>query len=187
MADKQVVTETEPNGVVYLEYYVWNDEQVNHLIMEPNNLIFNEVSFILKSLQIKAHYGVILNEHSSVIYTGKITTRSTDIYVPVTVRAIRVLKLTERDEQQINALNNYRHMQITRFINYDKLYIDKLLDIPKLPRTGIHVTVPFVKEKGMHRYLMPGFYERYEIDVPIILIHPGTVVSLMFNNDETVN
>ena len=184
MADKQVVTTDDRfPGAVHLEYYLWNNVHKHHLIIETNNFLFNEDIFILEKLEIKDLYGVILNEMPNIIYTGTITRSSRDVFVPVTVRALRIIELTKQQEQQAKAFQDYRNNRKAQYINYDALYIDRLLDISKLPRTGYFVTVPFNKEKNPKRELTPGFYKRYEIDVFEIDIHNGIIVTLI-NNDE---
>ena len=66
MADKQVVTTDDRfPGAVHLEYYLWNNVNKQHLIIETNNFLFNEDIFILEKLEIKELYGVILNEMPS--------------------------------------------------------------------------------------------------------------------------
>ena len=64
--------------------------------------------------------------------------------------------------------------------------IDTLLDIPRLDRTGEYVTVQVVEnDSNTYRRVRPGFYKRYEIDVPKIFIHYRTIVTLIDETEQT--
>ena len=176
-----VQVSTDFPGAVVLEYYVWNDASIHKVIIESNNFTFINNAYIIKSLIIKENFGVILNELPFVIYTNQNTNRNE---FPVTVRALRIIELNHKEKEQVEYFNFYKKNR-PHFYTSHKIFIDKLLDIPKLERTGEYVTVRVVNgDPSTYRRVSIGFYKKYEIDVPLIHIHHGTLVTIIDKSSE---
>ena len=113
MADGMQVSlsKTDFTGAVLLEYFVWNDANIHTVIIHDNNFVFGNEPYIIKSLTIKKNYGVILNQLPFVIYTSTNTKN-----LPVTVRAIRIFELSEKDQQQNELYELYKKNKKIFFI-----------------------------------------------------------------------
>ena len=141
MADKEIsVGDHSLNDAIYLEYYIWGDSAVKQLIVDRNNFRFDHDPLILKRLQIKNGYGVILNEVGNVTYTEDIVCNTAQ-FVPITIRAINIFNISQQDQKKAQIFKKFKETNAAFYVVYKELFIDKLLEIPKIFRSGNHVTI----------------------------------------------
>ena len=141
MADKEIsVGDHSLNDAIYLEYYIWGDSAVKQLIVDRNNFRFDHDPLILKRLQIKNGYGVILNEVERVTYTEEIVINNTQ-FVPITIRALNIFQISQQDQEKATLFKMFKENNPAFYVIYDILFIDKLLDIPKVTRSVDNVSI----------------------------------------------